>query len=735
MSTLLLTSILYNVWIACSDELCDHAYECVGRSLNDPGWTSFAGYKSGFGPTTSWNGESTNCRAAFSCTSMAFLTSISDKSGSIDCDGVFSCANTTITVRDLTCPGANSCTFSNLSLINLPILCEGHQSCAHAFIEKTDSIFGDAAYSLYNATIDTQGLASSFDLNIDLWSDYAAYGATLICRSGYTCNINCYAYNACYMFYVHCLGTCNFETQFRGKDTIAPITNITQLDPSSPIPALHDSLSLITRNEHLCNTHATSITRDDRTDTDVTNNPSLVFTTDGPICCRGRTSCRGTIVGHNYATGQYVICSAHRACSDSIISTHDGYFFSLFCGARMACYNAEISNAEIVYCWGEWSCQLTDMSKISTIVCSGPGSCYQAIIRSDGIDLNVFFSAYDSASLADIYCNVGDVCTIVCSGYDSCVDTIVYCDGICEVQCDELSDCPQVITLNPTTYPSSSPTYPSSNPTFDPSSVPTQFPSSIPTELSQYPSSNPTLYPSSHPSQHPSSYSTNHPSLIPTAITETPSNPSHNPSFNPVQHLSTQYPSLNPTERPIMTTTYDRQTSADADGATTTGLQRNRSNDPDMSADSLVFVLLIIIGIVVCIIGIVLVYVLYYFHRKTKMDKDIVEEKEIVGSQSNIVESLEWNQSTFVQTPTQCKEDTLGQDVELEIATIGRGHPGENQNGEGKNMGDHEVTIEGEENKNSTAQVTIGNNMEEDNIAPDEFIVGGDNDMICTPII
>eukprot|EP01083_Nonionella_stella_P275712 936572_1 len=100
MLLLLLTTIVYHVWTACSqDYMCNGAYECVGRSLNNTEHTAFNGYKSGFGPTTSWYGGSTICRAAFSCNSMDFLTSIHPPGTEayIKGEGVFSCANTTIT--------------------------------------------------------------------------------------------------------------------------------------------------------------------------------------------------------------------------------------------------------------------------------------------------------------------------------------------------------------------------------------------------------------------------------------------------------------------------------------------------------------------------------------------------------------------------------------------------------------------------------------------------------------
>eukprot|EP01083_Nonionella_stella_P065037 170027_1 len=514
MFTLLLTTIVYGIWTAYSTE-CNNAFECVGQSLNDTEHTAFNGYKSGFGPTTSWHGGTTICRAAFSCNSMAFLTSISGSEEYIRCEGVSSCANTTITTsQECNCAGANSCVYTQLSSGDV-IGCQGDQSCSFAHIDNTERVDGAGAYSLYKAVIDTQDIDSSTQFTIALSGDYAAYGATLICRSGYTCNIDCYGYTSCFMFYVNCLGNCKITTRSNGKFTIAPITNITQFDPNPSIPSLHDSMSITTTIEHLCNTQTTSLNSDnyqERRDVNIT------MDTEGPICCRGRDSCRSSVIRYQGITGQDTICSGYNACRYSEIYANRG---NIFCHGRVACGNSFVVNSEIVYCTAVDSCTEASITKTSTIVCSGWDSCWLAIITSDGTDLNANFTGYNSAREANIYCNVGDVCNIACRGFESCLDTTLYCDGICAVQCDELSLCPDVITLDPTEA--------TNDPTLQPSE-PTDHPSLNPT---QNPSASPTLYPSSNP--------TNHPSLIPTEVTESPSNPTHEPSSNP-----TQYPSFIP---------------------------------------------------------------------------------------------------------------------------------------------------------------------------------------------
>eukprot|EP01083_Nonionella_stella_P256695 879492_1 len=623
MFTVLLTTIIYGTWTAYSTDLdCNYAFECVGRSLNDTGHTAFNGYKSGFGPTTSWHGGTTICRAAFSCDSMAFLTSISGSEEYIRCEGVSSCANTTITTsQECNCAGANSCVYTQLSSGQSGdfIGCQGDQSCSFAHIDNAKWVSGAGAYSLYKAVIDTQDIDSSTQFTIALSGDYAAYGATLICRSGHTCNIDCYGYTSCFMFYLNCLGNCKITTRFNGTDTIAPITNITQFDPNPSIPLLLDSMSIITTNEHLCNTQTTSLTSDnfeERRGVDIT------LDTEGPICCRGRNSCRNSVIQYEGITGQDIMCSGHKACRGSDIYAKNG---NVFCDARLACGDSIIVNSDIVHCTAVDSCQEAIITKTSTILCSGWYSCWLANITSNGTDLDANFTGYGSAHSVTIYCNVGDVCNIVCRGYESCLDTTLHCDGICDVQCDELSLCPIVITLNPTTA------------TTDPTLQPTDHPSLHPT---QNPTLNPTLYPSSNPTEHPS--------LIPTEVTESPSNPTHEPSSNP-----TQYPSFIPiqvTEHPI--SLYPSvQTTHDTLIGSTALIVQGTSSAHDGNLETLTIVSIVF----VCLIFITCVIVSILIHRihKNRRDKEqqqatVINAQEViskVNSMSNVINQVNKNQS------------------------------------------------------------------------------------------
>merc|ERR1712048_1192743 len=133
-----------------------------------------------------------------------------------------------------------------------------------------------------------------------------------------------------------------------------------------------------------------------------------------------------------------------------------------------------------------------------------------------------------------IHCMEGDRCRIDCKGYLSCKNMEIQCDGLCDVECEDGDDCPQIMSNNPTASPTMEPTYPSLNPTsspteitnsptvapsgnptveptWNPTSIPTQIPTGIPTG---YPSGNPTNYPSANPSATPSEISSNPPTYV-----------------------------------------------------------------------------------------------------------------------------------------------------------------------------------------------------------------------------
>eukprot|EP01083_Nonionella_stella_P065034 170015_1 len=169
-------------------------------------------------------------------------------------------------------------------------------------------------------------------------------------------------------------------------------------------------------------------------------------------------------------------------------------------------------------------------------------------------------------------------------------------------------------TSNPSAIPTAIPTATTANPTAVPTAIPTAKPTANPTAIpTTKPTANPTAKPTQIPTARPtttepnptaSGTPTHKPSSIPTQVTEQPSSDS----------IYAQQPALNP----VMMTTYSGQTSADA---ITTQEHKNRLADPEVGADNVARTLLIITVIIICILALVLVYVLHYFCRETKMEK------------------------------------------------------------------------------------------------------------------
>merc|ERR1719229_2134506 len=76
----------------------------------------------------------------------------------------------------------------------------------------------------------------------------------------------------------------------------------------------------------------------------------------------------------------------------------------------------------------------------------------------------------------------------------------VFCDGLCSVECDEDTDCPEVISANPTLAPTNAPTV---SPTREPTDEPSVSPTVAPSQPTSSPSAAPTNAPTNAPSMSP----------------------------------------------------------------------------------------------------------------------------------------------------------------------------------------------------------------------------------------
>eukprot|EP01084_Bolivina_argentea_P276933 472637_1 len=200
---------------------CNNAYECVGTQ-----WTFSSsqdiygsGYKSLSGINTSVNGgDYVRCYGAFSCSQMLFLLI----DNHIYCHGSHSCADIAgssyIKAQYIYCYGANACQHSNITS-NSEVHCDGDQSCIHSNI-TSPIVRAYGAYSLYGSIIYISN-------KVYLLGYQTAFGSTIKCTLGNTCNIYCYG-NGCQMALI-CPKTSNCNIILNNNDptiTIPPIQNI-----------------------------------------------------------------------------------------------------------------------------------------------------------------------------------------------------------------------------------------------------------------------------------------------------------------------------------------------------------------------------------------------------------------------------------------------------------------------------------------------------------------------------
>merc|ERR1712241_119621 len=129
----------------------------------------------------------------------------------------------------------------------------------------------------------------------------------------------------------------------------------------------------------------------------------------------------------------------------------------------------------------------------------GYDACEGTQIESNG-SVTIYFLGYESGEDAVVNCLEGDECNIVCGGSDSCYDLTANCDGLCSVQCDEDTDCPQIISANPTPAPTNAPTV---SPTREPTDAPSVSPTVAPSQPTSSPSAAPTNAPTRAPSMSP----------------------------------------------------------------------------------------------------------------------------------------------------------------------------------------------------------------------------------------
>eukprot|EP01084_Bolivina_argentea_P065613 119584_1 len=528
--------------------MCNDPFQCVGPITTDR--ISAGGYKSASDATTSVTITTANgiseCGGSFSCYKILFIDILG---ADLRCTGSNSCRNVSSFIRitggkSLYCTGTNACAYSNLRAEST-IGCYGDQSCAFSNIEQTNIINGYGAYSLYKAVIDSNG-ALSDTITVNLEGFNAGFGATIICRSADTCNINCYG-NACFMTHIDCRGSNNCIVNTNSNLAINPITDIGDFDDTG-FSLLYNSLIMTLDNDQHCNQESNSKLYDVygiwQTDGTIISNAN-----QGSMCCRATFSCNPNIT-FTTTTQDFLLCSADEACGQGgggLLINNNG---PIFAEAGVASFEPSITTSDNLYCWGDGSCIVARAPGLSgqNVFCSGWQACAFSNIRSHpNLNvLNVYLLGKSSAEDITINCTEGYDCFILCGAYDACNSTILYCYGECTVECEYGNQCPQIISANPTsmpTQPTINPTITTNNPSSHPTLYPSDYPSYFPTRI---PSDGPTTIPSDGPTTIPS----DGPTGIPTSPTLPTSNPSQIPTFSPTQ--TTMNPSWSPTVNPIM---------------------------------------------------------------------------------------------------------------------------------------------------------------------------------------
>eukprot|EP01083_Nonionella_stella_P203513 742578_1 len=727
MSPVFMWFVLLNIISLCSAQCeCDVPHQCSGSSLEFETCT-IKGYKGAFGANTSFTGNILKCMGAFSCHSMSYIST----HDYVACRGQESCSHTTINIQKLSahatstsssCVAMHSCSFSNITITDTALSCGGHLSCRNAYIFAEGSaceLNARGSLALYQATIKTMG-DSSTHINFDLDGSLAGFGAKIICGDKHNCDITCTSYDACYMLYIDCIGTCHVDA---GIGILEPIQNLAELNISQSIPKRFESQAQLPFNDELCTNDILNF--DEKQEH--MNSAAIVInaTTQGPICCRGYQSCAYvTSIQFESKTNNDLVCGGLNSCRDSIVNSHNG---SVYCGATSACYNASIIDANDVYCTGTFACEFSTIINANYVFCGAQDSCRSTTIISNGNDLNIFFVGRVSGPEAIIRCNVHDTCNAYCSGDRACEDMTLQCSDNCDIECnEEQSWCPQIeirhISLDPTIHPTVATLYPSWTPTettSDPSSQPTEltsYPSSKPILATSYPSPQPLEITSSNPTSDPSSDPSSNPSSNPTETTSDPSSQptelTSYPSSKPI--LATSYPSSHPLE---ITSSKPITTQSTLHIISTHLLSNTKqTNIPTDNA----IMLVVVIVVVVVILTICFVIWFKFFYQTNAKSKD--DEKQTLALQAIDkkkpalqIHELELQSMDAIHRNTECQTSGVRK---ASVDTTGPAHMNEE---EGFNPNQSEMHVEynmnaeGDEIVIGDDEITAGDEMGQTN--------------------
>mmetsp|Transcript_35157 Transcript_35157/g.31007 ORF Transcript_35157/g.31007 Transcript_35157/m.31007 type:complete len:662 (+) Transcript_35157:53-2038(+) len=207
---------------------CNAANECEGQTISHGNNVFCSGYQGCLNADLSVDDGLLGCGGDAGCKgSKIYLTSpyldpvtcggnrgcyqsnITSVNQNIECYGQYGCAESVLIASndDIECQGKGSCAESVIR--GNTILANGEEAARAATIYGASSVDGLGYYSLTYSIIDSDGVTS---LNVNVQGNLAGYGATLICRDGSDCTLNCKSTGCKNMDYVCLSGAnCNID--------------------------------------------------------------------------------------------------------------------------------------------------------------------------------------------------------------------------------------------------------------------------------------------------------------------------------------------------------------------------------------------------------------------------------------------------------------------------------------------------------------------------------------------
>jgi len=317
------------------------------------------------------------------------------------------------------CSGAFSCesgTYRGVAIINF----DGESAGYRANVEGAVEINARGRNALDGARIDSGGIT---EMSILLAGDNAGVGATVICRQGSVCTLNCIG-NACAELEMVCEGAdtdcvveCDAE---QGHACPTMIDGQDSRNAFQPKMVAHSASAFSMMADAMTSCEAAKECVQD------------VMSGRGDVSCTGDESCAKAKFGNE---GD-VACAGNMACSEATFTGEAG---DISCTGAEACANGEYSaNIASLVCSGSESCAALEVSSTASggvsPECSGLKSCADAVLLMD-TDAEVSCggekSCYGSEiRVADSMAAHERDASVICVGKNSCQTAHIAVNGI-----------------------------------------------------------------------------------------------------------------------------------------------------------------------------------------------------------------------------------------------------------------------------------------------------------------